>query len=132
MKYAMTLDGKIATKTGASKWITGEAARREVQHMRHQYMGIMAGIGTVLADDPMLNVRVEGWRSPVRILCDSKLRIPLDSQIVKSAEKYRTIVVYADQKNTVNTSVSKIYHQFLKIYLVFFIRTADGLNSHGM
>ena len=63
-------------------------------------MGIMAGIGTVLADDPMLNVRVEGWRSPVRILCDSKLRIPLDSQIVKSAEKYRTIVVYADQKNT--------------------------------
>ena len=100
MKYAMTLDGKIATKTGASKWITGEAARREVQHMRHQYMGIMAGIGTVLADDPMLNVRVEGWRSPVRILCDSKLRIPLDSQIVKSAEKYRTIVVYADQKNT--------------------------------
>ena len=58
MKYAMTLDGKIATKTGASKWITGESARKEVQHMRHQYMGIMAGIGTVLADDPMLNVRV--------------------------------------------------------------------------
>ena len=48
MKYAMTLDGKIATKTGASKWITGEAARKEVQHMRHQYMGIMAGIGTCL------------------------------------------------------------------------------------
>ena len=100
MKYAMTLDGKIATKTGASKWITGEAARKEVQHMRHQYMGIMAGIGTVLADDPMLNVRVEGWKSPVRIVCDSKLRIPPDSQIVKSAEKYRTIVAYADQKNT--------------------------------
>ena len=63
-------------------------------------MGIMAGIGTVLADDPMLNVRVEGWKSPVRIVCDSKLRIPPDSQIVKSAEKYRTIVAYADQKNT--------------------------------
>ena len=87
MKYAMTLDGKIATKTGASKWITGESARKEVQHMRHQYMGIMAGIGTVLADDPMLNVRVEGWKSPVRIVCDSKLRIPPGSQIVKSAEK---------------------------------------------
>ena len=99
MKYAMTLDGKIATKTGASKWITGESARKEVQHMRHQYMGIMAGIGTVLADDPMLNVRVEGWKSPVRIVCDSKLRIPLGSQIVKSAEKYRTIVAYAEQKN---------------------------------
>ena len=100
MKYAMTLDGKIATKTGASKWITGEAARAEVQHMRHRYMGIMAGIGTVLADDPMLNVRVEGWKSPIRILCDSGLRIPLDGQIVKSAGKYRTIVAYADSKNT--------------------------------
>ena len=100
MKYAMTLDGKIATKTGASKWITGEAARAEVQHMRHRYMGIMAGIGTVIADDPMLNVRVEGWKSPIRILCDSGLRIPLDGQIVKSAGKYRTIVAYADSENT--------------------------------
>ena len=100
MKYAMTLDGKIATKTGASKWITGETARAEVQHMRHRYMGIMAGIGTVLADDPMLNVRVEGWKSPIRILCDSGLRIPLDGQIVKSAGKYRTIVAYADSENT--------------------------------
>ena len=100
MKYAMTLDGKIATKTGASKWITGEAARAEVQHMRHRYMGIMAGIGTVLADDPMLNVRVEGWKSPIRILCDSGLRIPLDGQIVKSVGKYRTIVAYADSENT--------------------------------
>ena len=100
MKYAMTLDGKIATKTGESKWITGEAARAEVQYMRHRYMGIMAGIGTVLADDPMLNVRVEGWKSPIRILCDSGLRIPLDGQIVKSAGKYRTIVAYADSENT--------------------------------
>lgn len=100
MKYAMTLDGKIATKTGASKWITGEAARAEVQHMRHRYMGIMAGIGTVLADDPMLNVRMEGWKSPIRILCDSGFRIPLDGQIVKSAGKYRTIVAYADSENT--------------------------------
>ena len=100
MKYAMTLDGKIATKTGASKWITGEAARAEVQHMRHRYMGIMAGIGTVIADDPMLNVRVEDWKSPIRILCDSGLRIPLDGQIVKSAGKYRTIVAYADSENT--------------------------------
>ena len=98
MKYAMTLDGKIATKTGASKWITGEPARQEVQHMRHRYMGIMAGIGTVLADDPMLNVRVEGWKSPVRIVCDSSLRIPFDSQIVRSAKEYRTIVAYAGRE----------------------------------
>ncbi len=100
MKYAMTMDGKIATKTGESKWITGEEARTQVQHMRHRYMGIMAGIGTVLSDDPMLNVRVEGLKSPVRIVCDSQLRIPPDSQIVKSAGEYRTIVAYADKEHT--------------------------------
>lgn len=92
MKYAMTADGKIATRTGASKWITGEAARARVHELRHRYMGIMAGIGTVLADDPMLNVRAEGLKSPVRIICDSRLRIPLDSQICKSAGEYRTMV----------------------------------------
>ena len=98
LKYAMTLDGKIATATGESKWITGEEARRHVHTLRHQYAAIMAGIGTVLADDPMLNVRVEGWKSPVRIVCDSSLRIPLDSQIVRSAKEYRTIVAYAGRE----------------------------------
>ena len=57
-------------------------------------MGIMVGIGTVLADDPMLNTRVENLKSPVRIICDSKLRIPLDSQIVKSAKKQQTIIAH--------------------------------------
>lgn len=96
MKYAMTLDGKIATKTGESKWITGDVARMVVQNMRHKYRGIMVGIGTVLADDPMLNVRIEGKRSPIRIICDSKLRIPLDSQIVKTATEYETIIACAN------------------------------------
>ncbi|HIV17145.1 MAG TPA: bifunctional diaminohydroxyphosphoribosylaminopyrimidine deaminase/5-amino-6-(5-phosphoribosylamino)uracil reductase RibD [Candidatus Alectryocaccobium stercorigallinarum] len=95
MKYAMTADGKIATKTGASKWITGEEARECVQAMRYTYTGIMAGIGTVLADDPMLNVRIDGKRSPVRIICDSSLRIPADCKIVQTASKYRTIIACA-------------------------------------
>ncbi len=98
MKYAMTADGKIATKTGASKWITGPEAREEVHNMRHRYMGIMAGIGTVLADDPMLNVRLEHKRSPVRIICDSQLQIPESSRISRSAGQYRTIVACADAK----------------------------------
>ena len=97
MKYAMTADGKIAARTGDSKWITGESARKKVQELRHRYMGIMAGIGTVLADDPMLNVRIPGLKSPVRIICDSGLRIPMDSQIVKTAKEYRTIVAYAGE-----------------------------------
>lgn len=95
MKYAMTADGKIAAKTGASKWITGEEARLTVQKLRHSYMGIMAGIGTVLADDPMLNVRVDGLKSPVRIICDSNLRIPIASRIVQTAREYETIVACA-------------------------------------
>ncbi len=96
MKCAMTADGKIAARTGASKWITGEPARQTVQELRAAYSGIMAGIGTVLADDPMLNVRLEGKRSPVRIICDSRLRIPLDSQICATAEQYKTIVACGD------------------------------------
>lgn len=96
MKYAMTLDGKIATKTGASKWITGETARNQVHKLRHRYMGIMAGIGTVLADDPVLNTRIEGKKSPIRIICDSSLRIPLHSNICKTAKEYRTIVAHAE------------------------------------
>ena len=95
MKYAMTMDGKIAAKTGDSKWITGEAARERVQEMRHACMGIMAGIGTVLADDPLLTCRIPGGRNPVRIICDSRLRIPEDSAIVKTARDVETILVCA-------------------------------------
>ncbi len=96
MKYAMTLDGKTATKTGASKWISGPSALKEVHRMRHANMGIMAGIGTVLADDPLLTCRLPGGKDPVRIICDSKLRIPLESNLVRTADKTRTIVVCAN------------------------------------
>lgn len=93
MKYAMTLDGKTATKTGASKWISGPSSLKEVHRMRHANMGIMAGIGTVLADNPLLTCRLPGGKNPVRIICDSKLRIPFDSNLVRTADKIRTIVV---------------------------------------
>ena len=84
-KYAMTLDGKTAAYTGASRWITGEEARRHVHRQRHRYRGILVGVGTVLADDPLLTCRLEGGRNPVRIVCDSRLRTPLDSQLVRTA-----------------------------------------------
>lgn len=95
MKYAMTLDGKIATATGASKWITGEIARSHVQTLRGRYASIMAGIGTVLADDPMLNCRIEGAHQPLRIVIDSRLRIPIGSRILQSAKEYPTLIVCA-------------------------------------
>ena len=115
MKYAMTADGKIATRTGGSKWITGPKAREVVHELRHQYMGIMVGIGTVLADDPMLNVRLEHKKSPVRIICDSQLRIPLDSQICKSAEQYQTIVAYGNADSEKIAKLTKMGIQVVQL-----------------
>lgn len=92
MKYAMTADGKIATRTGKSQWITGPEARGQVHKDRHRYSAIMVGIGTVLADDPTLNCRLEGGLSPTRIICDTHLRIPMGSNIVGTANSYPTII----------------------------------------
>lgn len=98
MKYAMTMDGKIATVTGASQWITGETARENVQKDRNRYTAIMAGVGTVLADDPMLTCRLEQGRNPIRIICDTNLKTPLDSNIVKTAHDIKTILATADRE----------------------------------
>ncbi len=99
IKYAMSLDGKIAAYTGKSKWITSEAARQHVHALRGEYSAILAGIGTVLADDPMLNCRIENSHQPLRVIADSDLRIPLDSNIIKTANEYPTLIacVNADE-----------------------------------
>ena len=92
MKYAMTLDGKTATRTGASRWITGETARRQVHQDRHRYAAILVGSGTVLADDPLLTCRMEGGRNPLRVICDTHLRTPAESQIVRTAGEVPTVL----------------------------------------
>ena len=93
MKTAMTLDGKIAAFTGDSKWVTNEESRKLVHQLRSEMAGVIVGIGTVLADDPMLNVRLDGdHHQPARIVVDSNLHIPMDSQLVKTANQYRTII----------------------------------------
>lgn len=92
MKYAMTVDGKIATANGQSQWITGELARRDVHRLRHENAAIMVGIGTVLMDDPMLNVRLCEGTDPLRIVCDTSLKIPRESQLVKTAKDIPTII----------------------------------------
>lgn len=100
LKYAMTLDGKIAAFTGESKWITGEAAREHVHRQRHRYTAIMVGIGTLLADDPLLTCRMPGGKNPVRIICDTQLRTPLASQVVSTAGQVPTILAtcYTDKE----------------------------------
>ena len=85
MKYAMTLDGKIATRSGKSKWITGEEAREAVHQTRNDYSGIMVGVNTILQDDPLLTCRIKGGRNPNRIICDTHLRTPLSSRVVETA-----------------------------------------------
>ncbi|SDZ09444.1 bifunctional diaminohydroxyphosphoribosylaminopyrimidine deaminase/5-amino-6-(5-phosphoribosylamino)uracil reductase RibD [Thermoactinomyces sp. DSM 45892] len=88
MKSAMTLDGKIATSTGDSKWVTGEASRNHVHELRNIYDGIMIGVDTAIKDRPQLTTRLpdRNRRNPVRIITDSQLRLPLDSPLVDTSE----------------------------------------------
>lgn len=90
LKYAMTLDGKLAAYTGASQWITGEQARRHVHTQRNRYRAILVGVGTVLADDPQLTCRLEGGRDPLRVVCDTNLRTPLTANVVRTARQTPT------------------------------------------
>lgn len=106
LKYAMTADGKIAAVSGDSKWISGDVSRRRVHLLRNRYTGIVAGKGTVDADDPMLNCRLASFsengegaqgRSPLRIVLDSSASIPLGSNIVRTAKEYGTLLVHTSR-----------------------------------
>ena len=92
LKYAMTADGKIATASGASKWISCQESRDFVHQLRAKYSCILCGIGTVLKDDPLLTCRIPNGRNPTRVICDSNLRIPLESNIVQTARDVPTII----------------------------------------
>ena len=108
LKYAMTADGKIATYSGKSKWITNEFSRNDVHRLRKKHRAIMVGIGTVLADNPMLNCRIENGRNPIRIVCDSKLRIPLDCNICRTATEISTLVVSAIENPEKQSELEKM------------------------
>ena len=98
LKLAMTLDGRIATHTGESRWITGEAARARAHLLRVQHDAVMVGSGTALADDPLLNVRLPGLErhSPLRIVLDGRMRLPLTSALVAGARETPTWLVTLD------------------------------------
>lgn len=131
VKYAMSADGETSCANGNSKWITGEAARENVHKTRSNVMGVMTGINTVLKDNPLLNVRLDDdfsgtedfmkaenvgvqtedspreqkYFQPARIICDSSLKIPMESQIVKTAKIFPVIV--ACKKNLTVAEISK-------------------------
>lgn len=93
LKLAMSLDGKIATATGDSKWITGKASRVEAHRLRRRFAAVLVGVETVIADDPQLTVRHVPGKDPIRIVLDRQGRIPAGSRLLR--EKGRTIVVTA-------------------------------------
>lgn len=99
-KWAMTLDGKIATRTGDSKWISGEAARQKVHALRGRMDAIIVGIGTVLADDPLLTARPPGARTPTRIVLDSHGRMPSDCQLARTAREVSVLIVSTETTET--------------------------------
>ncbi|RKD24379.1 riboflavin biosynthesis protein RibD [Ammoniphilus oxalaticus] len=87
VKTASTLDGKVATQTGSSRWISGPRSRLEVHRMRHESRAILVGVGTVLQDNPELTTRLpEGGRNPIRVILDSRLRTPLDCKLVTDGQ----------------------------------------------
>jgi diaminohydroxyphosphoribosylaminopyrimidine deaminase/5-amino-6-(5-phosphoribosylamino)uracil reductase len=111
-KSAMTLDGKVATRAGDSKWISGEASRHRAHHWRAECDAVVVGIGTALADDPQLTARIEGvHRQPRRVVFDALARLPLDSQLVRDAREIPLTVV-----------VSRAARR----------RSSDALETHGV
>ncbi|MFB6264154.1 MAG: bifunctional diaminohydroxyphosphoribosylaminopyrimidine deaminase/5-amino-6-(5-phosphoribosylamino)uracil reductase RibD [Bradymonadaceae bacterium] len=95
-KYAMSLDGKIATRSGQSAWITGEEARRRVHEMRDRSDAIMVGTGTLLSDDPRLTCRIDGGEDPLRVALDARLESDPDSNIFDT-ERARTLLAVAPE-----------------------------------
>lgn len=113
LKCGITLDGKIATKTGNSKWITNELAREKVQKLRNKYMGIMVGINTVIKDDPSLTARIENGRDPYRIVIDPNLDISLESKFVNFQDG-KSIVI-TSESNREKEKVSELEERKVKL-----------------
>ena len=107
VKYAQTLDGRIATKTGNSQWISSEALRKYVHRLRAVNDYIMVGVGTVIADDPQLNVRYVKGKNPLRVIVDSKLRIPIESSVLKDKNSHPTTIATTSKAPSRKVTVVK-------------------------
>ncbi|HEX2730763.1 MAG TPA: bifunctional diaminohydroxyphosphoribosylaminopyrimidine deaminase/5-amino-6-(5-phosphoribosylamino)uracil reductase RibD [Polyangiaceae bacterium] len=114
VKMGVSLDGRTASRTGVSKWITGESARARVHSLRAGHDAVLVGINTILSDDPLLTVREVEGRNPIRCVVDSKLRLPLQSYLVTTAREIPTCVLTTEEaspgaeESLVNAGVSVI------------------------
>jgi len=107
LKSAISLDGKIATVTGESKWITGEKARQDAHRFRHQHDAILVGVNTVLKDNPTLTTRLPaGGKNPIRIILDTHLRTPLDSHLVNDKQALTWIITGSEVNPILETKFS--------------------------
>lgn len=96
LKLAASLDGRIATSTGDSRWVTGPAARKYVHRLRNEVDAVLVGSGTVLADDPQLTCRVRGGRDPLRVVLDRRLRTPVTARLVNQRQPEKTVLITGD------------------------------------
>jgi diaminohydroxyphosphoribosylaminopyrimidine deaminase/5-amino-6-(5-phosphoribosylamino)uracil reductase len=116
LKLAVSLDGRIATRTGASKWVTGPEARAKVHELRSGMDAVAVGIGTVVADDPRLTVRGVEGRSPVRVVFDTKLRTPFSARLVGTARETATwVITSVDASPAVEQSLTDHGVQVLRV-----------------
>lgn len=115
MKTAMSLDGKIATKTGESKWITSEKSRLQVHILRNKFSGIMVGVNTIIKDNPELTCRVAEGNNPIRIIVDSTLRIPLKSKVLENNDN-KTIIATTKKANI--KKVQKLLKNNIKVLII--------------
>lgn len=114
-KWAMSLDGKIATRTGHSQWISGESSRRWVHELRGRVDAVVVGIGTALADDPLLTARPPGLRQALRVVVDSRLRLPIQSQLVQTARNEPLLICAGPKADS--TKVSELESLGCKVWI---------------
>lgn len=126
VKYAQSLDGRIATSTGDSKWISGPAALRLAHRLRREHDAIIVGIGTVLADNPQLTVRLVKGRNPLRVVIDSELRTPADALVLAGGAATGTLIAAA--ANVDEKRVSEIQKLGADILRVPFAPNGSGID----